>query len=316
MTEDEVRTLFVSVGAVQSCKVIKDKQNQISLGYAFINYTTAGDAERAIQTLNGLPLQSKTIKVSYARPSCTTIKNANLYIAYLPKSFTQEDLEELFRPCGNIITSKILLDKTTGLSRGVGFVRFDKHTEAENAILVLNGRHLPGSVQPIMVKFANQAKTSSMQGPMSAAMQVNGMAALSRRVNPMFNSSGAGGPMRHTLASIRFNPVSVNPGMSVASVNNIASPSNTPIGVQGFCVFVYNLPENAQDSLLYQLFGPFGAVTSVKVIRDSEGKCKRFGFVNMVNGDEAYQAINSLNGFIVEGKPLQVSFKKQSQQSD
>ena len=315
MTEDDVRNLFSTVGEVQSCKVIKDRQNQVSLGYAFINYTIAGDAEKAIQNLNGLPLQSKTIKVSYARPSCTTIKNANLYIAYLPKTFTQGELEALFRPFGNIITSKILLDKATGLSRGVGFVRYDKHTEAESAIVALNGRHLAGSVQPILVKFANQAKTTN-PGPMATSVAVNGMAALTRRTNPMFNSSGAGGPMRHTLASIRFNPVSVNPGMSVASVNTMPTPSPSPIGVQGFCVFVYNLPENAQDSVLYQLFGPFGAVTSVKVIRDGEGKCKRYGFVNMVNYEEAFTAITALSGFIVDGKPLQVSFKKHGQQSD
>lgn len=34
-----------------------------SLGYGFVNYVTAKDAERAINTLNGLRLQSKTIKV-------------------------------------------------------------------------------------------------------------------------------------------------------------------------------------------------------------------------------------------------------------
>lgn len=33
------------------------------MGYGFVNYVTAKDAERAINTLNGLRLQSKTIKV-------------------------------------------------------------------------------------------------------------------------------------------------------------------------------------------------------------------------------------------------------------
>lgn len=34
-----------------------------SLGYGFVNYVNPNDAERAISTLNGLRLQSKTIKV-------------------------------------------------------------------------------------------------------------------------------------------------------------------------------------------------------------------------------------------------------------
>lgn len=37
-----------------------------NLGYGFVNYVNAKDAERAITTLNGLRLQNKTIKVSTA----------------------------------------------------------------------------------------------------------------------------------------------------------------------------------------------------------------------------------------------------------
>lgn len=44
------------------------------MGYGFVNYVTAKDAERAINTLNGLRLQSKTIKVKrdehHLVPSC------------------------------------------------------------------------------------------------------------------------------------------------------------------------------------------------------------------------------------------------------
>ena len=36
-----------------------------SLGYGFVNYVRTDDAERAINQLNGLRLQNKTIKVCY-----------------------------------------------------------------------------------------------------------------------------------------------------------------------------------------------------------------------------------------------------------
>ena len=36
-----------------------------SLGYGFVNYHRAEDAEKAINTLNGLRLQNKTIKVKF-----------------------------------------------------------------------------------------------------------------------------------------------------------------------------------------------------------------------------------------------------------
>lgn len=35
-----------------------------SLGYGFVNYIDPKDAEKAINTLNGLRLQTKTIKVT------------------------------------------------------------------------------------------------------------------------------------------------------------------------------------------------------------------------------------------------------------
>lgn len=53
-------------------------------------------------------------KVSFARPSSDAIKGANLYVSGLSKSMTQQDLENLFTPFGQIITSRILCDNITG----------------------------------------------------------------------------------------------------------------------------------------------------------------------------------------------------------
>uniref|UniRef100_A0A673N171 ELAV like RNA binding protein 1a n=1 Tax=Sinocyclocheilus rhinocerous TaxID=307959 RepID=A0A673N171_9TELE len=63
MSQDELQSLFSSIGEVESAKLIRDKVAGHSLGYGFVNYLNPSDAERAISTLNGLRLQSKTIKV-------------------------------------------------------------------------------------------------------------------------------------------------------------------------------------------------------------------------------------------------------------
>lgn len=58
------------------------------------------------------------------------------------------------------------------------------------------------------------------------------------------------------------------------------------------------------------MFGPFGAVTNVKVIHNfNTNKCKGLGFVTMINCDEAGVAIASLNGYPLGDRVLQVSFK-------
>merc|ERR1712241_1470679 len=85
MTQEEIRSLFSSIGEVESWKLIRDKVTGQSLGYGFVNYQRQEDAAKAIQTLNGLRLQNKTIKVSFARPSSEAIKGANLYVSGLPK---------------------------------------------------------------------------------------------------------------------------------------------------------------------------------------------------------------------------------------
>merc|ERR1719422_808346 len=162
MTQEEIRSLFSSLGDVESCKLIRDKTTGQSLGYGFVNYKDADSAEKAINTLNGLRLQNKTIKVSFARPSSETIKGANLYVSGLPKHMTQPDLERLFASCGNIITSRILCDNISGgskdgsvpgLSKGVGFIRFDQRVEAERAITKLNGTIPEGATERAIQKL-------------------------------------------------------------------------------------------------------------------------------------------------------------------
>ncbi|CAL8302525.1 unnamed protein product [Boreogadus saida] len=114
MSQDELRSLFSSIGEVESAKLVRDKVAGHSLGYGFVNYLNPSDADRAISTLNGLRLQSKTIKVSFARPSSETIKDANLYISGLPRNMAQKDVEDMFTGYGHIINSRVLVDQATG----------------------------------------------------------------------------------------------------------------------------------------------------------------------------------------------------------
>merc|ERR1719264_1660623 len=134
-----------------------------------VNYHRQEDASKAIQTLNGLRLQNKTIKVSYARPSSEAIKGANLYVSGLPKHMAQPDLERMFSCAGDIITSRILCDNITGLSKGVGFIRFDQRVEAERAIQKLNGTIPEGATEPVTVKFANNPSNNAKAIPPLAA---------------------------------------------------------------------------------------------------------------------------------------------------
>ncbi|VDO10048.1 unnamed protein product [Rodentolepis nana] len=71
-----------------------------------------------------------------------------------------------------------------------------------------------------------------------------------------------------------------------------------PPGSGTWCLFVHNIAPDTEEATLWRLFGPFGAVRSVSVAREHGpgSKCRGFGFVNMVNYEEAVHAIQHLNG--------------------
>lgn len=73
-------------------------------------------------------------------------------------------------------------------------------------------------------------------------------------------------------------------------------------------IFVGNLSRDVTDEDLRNLFGNYGQVKSVKVIRDMfSQESKGFGFVEMSALAEAQKAINELNTKEVKGKKLTVN---------
>lgn len=76
-------------------------------------------------------------------------------------------------------------------------------------------------------------------------------------------------------------------------------------------IYVGNLGFSVSNDTLKSKFEQYGTVTSAKVITDRDtGRSKGFGFVEMSNGQEANQAISSLNGSDFEGRAMNVSEAK------
>ena len=73
-------------------------------------------------------------------------------------------------------------------------------------------------------------------------------------------------------------------------------------------LYVGNLPYSVRDNDLQQAFGPFGTVTSAKVMMERDtGRSKGFGFVEMGSDAEAQAAINGMNGQPLGGRSLVVN---------
>ena len=67
-----------------------------------------------------------------------------LYIGNLPFSATDADLREVFGQHGTVTDSIVMMDRTTGRSRGFGFITMSTPDEGHAAIAALSGADLGG----------------------------------------------------------------------------------------------------------------------------------------------------------------------------
>ena len=68
----------------------------------------------------------------------------NIFVGNLPRTITEQDLQEAFGAYGKITTVSVIKDKATGEPRGFGFVEMANPTEAKAAIAGINGKMIKG----------------------------------------------------------------------------------------------------------------------------------------------------------------------------
>jgi len=68
----------------------------------------------------------------------------NIYVGNLSRDVTEEDLRQAFQSFGQVTSVSIIKDKSSGESRGFGFLEMPNKTEAQKAIVDLNGKELKG----------------------------------------------------------------------------------------------------------------------------------------------------------------------------
>jgi len=68
----------------------------------------------------------------------------NIYVGNLPYSTTDAKLQEVFGAYRSVDQAKVVVDRTTGRSRGFGFVEMTNDDEGRAAIEALNGSEMDG----------------------------------------------------------------------------------------------------------------------------------------------------------------------------
>jgi len=67
-TEDGLRGLFSQAGSVAAVDLIKDRMTNTSKGFAFVQMSNPGEAEKAVALFDSYSLDNRRIRVSAARP--------------------------------------------------------------------------------------------------------------------------------------------------------------------------------------------------------------------------------------------------------
>ena len=112
--------------------------------------------------------------------------SCKLFVANFPYSTTNEELNTLFGPHGQVLSVKVATDRETGRSRGFGFVEMGSEQEADNAIRELDGYRSAGAAWPC-------AWPRSVRARVVRAARAAARAARAGRV-PTAAAAACGGP--------------------------------------------------------------------------------------------------------------------------
>ena len=68
VTDGRLQEIFEAHGTVESARVISDKFTGQSRGFGFVEMSSGGEAQKAIESLNGTQLDGRTLVVNEAKP--------------------------------------------------------------------------------------------------------------------------------------------------------------------------------------------------------------------------------------------------------
>uniref|UniRef100_A0A8C2X3A7 RNA binding motif, single stranded interacting protein n=1 Tax=Cyclopterus lumpus TaxID=8103 RepID=A0A8C2X3A7_CYCLU len=152
-TDQDLIKLCQPYGKIVSTKAILDKNTNQCKGYGFVDFDSPAAAQKAVASLKASGVQAQMAKQQEQDPT-------NLYISNLPLSMDEQELENMLKPFGHVISTRILRD-ANGLSRGVGFARMESTEKCDVVIQNFNGKFLktpPGMTapaEPLLCKFAD-----------------------------------------------------------------------------------------------------------------------------------------------------------------
>jgi len=339
VTEGLLYEQFNKVGPVASIRVCRDVTTRQSLGYAYVNFHNAQDAERALDTMNFTNIKSKPCRIMWSQrdPSLRKSGVGNIFVKNLSTTVDNKGLYDVFSTFGNILSCKVATDIQTGKSKGYGYVHFETADAARGAIEGINGTFIedvqvkvehfvPRSGRPSINEWTNVYlsqiplhwdeqqlnSVTSEYGSIQNAAIMRDMDRNSRGIGFVnFHSHESAKHCTAELPKLEFEGGAHLNATQALSREELKKSQFRNHKYQGMNLYVKNLEDHMTNEMLVNLFLKFGEIKSARVMREGpnfSGPSKGFGFVCFKNPDCATVAMTNMNNQIVGNKPIFVTY--------
>ncbi|ONK59382.1 uncharacterized protein A4U43_C08F5860 [Asparagus officinalis] len=337
---------------VVSVRIPRDQVTGESLGYGYVNFHNHQDATRALKTLNFTTINKKPIRIMFSNrdPSMRKSGHGNIFIKNLDPTIDNKTLHETFASFGTVLSCKVASD-SSGKSRGYAFVQFEHEESAQKAISQLNGMLFNNRKVYVGLFIRRQERDRVNGSPkftnvfvknLSESVTKDNLIEMFKECGPINsaivmtdekgNSRGFGFVNfdNHEDAAVaveKFNGKVYNEKLLYVGRAQKKAEREAELRakyeqerygrlqkLQGANLFLKNLDDTCDDEKLFDLFSKFGTITSCKVMTDSLGQSKGYGFVAFSSPEEANRVLREMNGKMVGRKPLYVAVAQRKEE--
>ncbi|KAL1801922.1 hypothetical protein ACET3Z_030569 [Daucus carota] len=241
----------------------------------------------------------------------------SLYVGDLDWNVTDSQLYDLFNQIAQVVSVRVCRDLATGRSLGYGYVNYSNLQDAARAMELLNFTPLNG--KPIRIAkslrdptvrrsgsgnifIKNLDKTIDQKALQDTFSTFGNIISCKIVTDDSGQSKGYGfvqydseeGAQKaiEQLNGMLLNDKQVYVGPFLRKQERELATDKSKFTN----VYVKNLAEATSEEDLKKIFGEFGEITSVVVMRDGYGNSKCFGFVNFEDADAAARSVEALNG--------------------
>ena len=101
------------------------------------------------------------------------MSQSKIYVGNLSYNTTEDELRDFFSQFGNIEDIKLIIDFSTGRSKGFGFITYGSNQECESAVEKANGVELSGRKLKVNVARDDNRRSAGGAGGPSGARRSN-----------------------------------------------------------------------------------------------------------------------------------------------